>query len=109
MDDWHNFRIELGEIDTSQLETEDGCREVAWALMPDVLRQIGRQAAEVMWESLQEGFNVPGYKVNRSSADRQQFIENAGQEFCDQNLGNKEIEDLIVQRLIAIRDGGDIE
>lgn len=109
MDDLRNIRINLGEIDQAQLETEDGCREVAWALMPDVLRQIGQQAAEAMWEGLQQAFDVPGFKVNRSNADRRQFIENAGQEFCDQNLGNKEIEDLIVQRLIEIRDGTDVE
>ena len=99
MSDLENFRISLGDVDYSRLETDEDYREVAWEKMPEALRQIGETLGERAWDAMQKAFRGGHFKMNRSSSDRRAFIEKAAQEFCDNNLGNKEIEDRLIDQI----------
>jgi hypothetical protein len=99
MSDLENIRISLGDVDYSRLETDEDYREVAWEKMPAALRQIGEALGERVWDAMREALRGGPFKTNRSSSDRRAFIEKAAQEFCDNNLGNKEIEDYVIEQL----------
>jgi hypothetical protein len=99
MSDLESIRISLGDVDYSRLETDEDYREVSWEKMPEALRRIGEVLGERAWDAMQNAFRGSVLKMTRSSSDRRKFIENAAQEFCDNNLGNKEIEDYLVLQL----------
>lgn len=104
MSDYTNVCISLGDFDYSRLESDEDYREVAWEKMPDACRQIGAALGEAAWDKLQDAFKGSrGIKLNRSSSDRRRFIEGAAQEFCGNNLGNKEIENYIIAQLREIK------
>jgi hypothetical protein len=86
-------------LELLRLETDEDYHEVAWEKMPEALRQIGAGLGEMAWDSMQKAFSSGPFKPNRSSSDRRKFIENAAQKFCDNNVGNQEIEDHIIAQL----------
>jgi hypothetical protein len=99
MSDQNEFSVNLGSIDYDRLITEEDYREVAWEKMPEALRQIGQAAGEAAWNSMKRAFRGPGMKFNDSPSERRKFIESAAQEFCEQNIGNKEIEEHLISQL----------
>jgi len=99
MSDLESIRISLGDVDYSRLETDEDYREVAWEKMPEALRRIGEALGERAWDAMQNAFRGGPLKMSRSSSDRRAFIENAAQEFCDNNLGDKEIEGYLIEQL----------
>ena len=99
MSDNLEISVNLSSVDYDRLQTDEDYREVAWEKMPDALRQMGAAAGEAAWESMRKAFRGPGMKFNSSASEKQKFIESAAQEFCDQNIGNKEIEDHIIEQL----------
>ncbi|MGE0535327.1 MAG: hypothetical protein AB7O68_10180 [Pirellulales bacterium] len=99
MSDLEYIQISLGDVDYSRLETDEDYREVAWEKMPEALRQIGKALGEKAWDAMQNAFRSGPLKMNRSSNDRRTFVDNIAQEYCQDNLGNKQIEEYLIEQL----------
>jgi len=77
----HNIRIDLGAVDFGSLHCEADYWQEATRLLPKVLTDLGQAQGEIAWEGFQRAFSGAGFKVNRSTSDRQKFIREAGENF----------------------------
>lgn len=98
----HNIRIDLGSVDFGSLHSDDDFRREAKRLLPAAMVKLGQEVGEKAWKALQDGFRgMPGIKVNSSSAEREKFVREAGQEYRNQASASdrQELEDHIISQL----------
>ena len=99
------IQIDLGSLDLDTLDSDEAIRSAARHLVPKALVEIGESAAELIWEQTQKAFSGTGFKPNRSSLDKRQFIERAGERYASESndTDRQKIEDRIIEQIRARR------